>query len=44
MHYLVKWKGYPTSENSWELKENIHVEEVIKEFHEKDFKHNETRR
>jgi len=22
-HYLVKWKGYNTSENMWELKENL---------------------
>jgi len=22
-HYLVKWKGYNTSENTWELKENL---------------------
>ena len=22
-HYLVKWKGYDTSENTWELKENL---------------------
>ncbi len=23
-HYLVKWKEYNTSENTWELKENLH--------------------
>ena len=31
-YYLVKWKGYPTSDNSWEPQENIHVDELIKEF------------
>ena len=29
---LVKWKGYPTSDNSWEPQENIHVDELIREF------------
>jgi len=32
MHFLVKWKGYPTSDNSWEPKENLHVDELIKEY------------
>ena len=32
MHYLVKWKGNPTSDNSWEPRENIHADELIKEF------------
>ena len=31
-YYLVKWKGYPTSDNSWEPRENIHVDELIREF------------
>ncbi len=22
-HYLIKWKEYNTSENTWELKENL---------------------
>ena len=35
MHYLVKWKGYPTSDNSWEPRENIHVDELIEEFQER---------
>ena len=32
MHYLVKWKGYPMSDNSWEPKENISADDLIKEF------------
>ncbi len=35
MHFLVKWKGYPTSDNSWELKENLHVNELIAEYNKK---------
>ena len=31
-YYLVKWKGYPMSDNSWEPWENIHADELIKEF------------
>ena len=34
-YYLVKWKGYPTSDNSWEPWENIHADELIKEFQER---------
>ena len=29
MHFLVKWKGYPTSDNSWEPQENLHADELI---------------
>ena len=38
MHYLVKWKGYPVSDNSWEPKENIHAEALIKEFEKRSSK------
>ena len=31
-HYLVKWKGYPTSDNSWEPERNLNAKEIIAEF------------
>ena len=31
-HYLVKWKGYPTSDNSWEPEKNLNAEELITKF------------
>ncbi len=41
MHFLVKWKGYPTSDNSWEPKENLHADELIAEYNKK--KQNQTK-
>src|SRR6266702_3435109 len=35
MHYLVKWKGYPTSDNSWEPRENLHADRLIAEYNKK---------
>ena len=31
MKYLIKWKGYPTSDNSWVKEEDIHMPELIVE-------------
>ena len=36
MHFLVKRKGYPTSDNSWEPQENLHADELIAEFYKKN--------
>jgi hypothetical protein len=43
MHFLVKWKGYPMSDNSWEPKENLHADELITEFQKKSPKPNRTK-
>ncbi|CAD26164.1 CHROMOBOX PROTEIN [Encephalitozoon cuniculi GB-M1] len=32
--YLVKWEGYPDSENTWEDEKNIFSKELIKEYEE----------
>ena len=32
MCYLVKWKGYPTSDNSWEPEKNLNVDKLIAKF------------
>ena len=31
--YLVSWKGYPGSDNSWVSKDDLHASELLQEFH-----------
>ncbi|XP_056130615.1 histone-lysine N-methyltransferase SUV39H1-like [Lampris incognitus] len=31
--YLVKWKGYPESDNTWEPKRNLKCTKLMKQFH-----------
>ena len=34
LQYLVKWKGYPDSENQWVNKADIHADEAIAEYND----------
>ena len=35
--YLVKWKGYPTSENTWEPKEHlVNCQKALREFYQRE--------
>jgi Chromo (CHRromatin Organisation MOdifier) domain len=33
LQYLIKWKEYSTAENSWELVEDVHAPELLKELY-----------
>ena len=32
LQYLVKWQGYLSSDNTWELAENLHADELVQEY------------
>jgi transposase InsO family protein len=32
--YLIKWKGYPSSENSWVKAKDLHAPELLKDYHD----------
>ena len=36
IHYLIKWKGYPVSDNSWEPAASVHTPQLIAEFEERN--------
>ena len=33
LQYLLKWKGYPESNNTWEPTEQLHAPQLLKEYH-----------
>jgi Chromo (CHRromatin Organisation MOdifier) domain len=33
LQYLIKWKGYPESDNTWEPSNQVHAPELIREYH-----------
>src|SRR5712672_1696558 len=35
VQYLIKWKGYPHSDNTWEPSENVHADDLIRAYHKK---------
>jgi hypothetical protein len=35
LQYLIKWKGYPESDNTWEPASQIHAPDILKAYHRK---------
>jgi len=33
LQYLLKWKGYSESDNTWEPAEQLHAPQLLKEYH-----------
>src|SRR5487761_1272670 len=33
LQYLLKWKGYPESDNTWEPADQIHAPDLVKAYH-----------
>ena len=33
LQYLLKWKGYPESDNTWEPADQVHAPDLIKAYH-----------
>src|SRR6266436_3675674 len=33
LQYLIKWKGYPESDNSWEPSDQVHAPDLVKYYH-----------
>jgi hypothetical protein len=38
LQYLVKWQGYPESDNKWEPTDNIHAPNLLRSYHQKHIK------
>ena len=35
LQYLIKWKGYPESENTWESTTDVHAPDLVKQYHKR---------
>src|SRR5712671_7832429 len=35
LQYLIRWKGYPSSDNTWEPVDNVHAPEIVKQYHQR---------
>jgi hypothetical protein len=33
LQYLIKWKGYPESDNTWEVAGDVHAPDLVKAYH-----------
>src|SRR6266403_4458882 len=33
LQYLIKWKGYPESDNTWEPADQVHASDLVKRYH-----------
>src|SRR5579864_5890903 len=35
LQYLIKWKGYPESDNTWEWESQVHTPDLVRSYHKK---------
>jgi len=35
LQYLIKWKGYPSSDNTWEAAQDVHADDLVKKYHQR---------
>jgi len=33
LQYLIKWKSYPSSDNTWEAADDVHTDDLLKNYH-----------
>jgi hypothetical protein len=44
LHYLIKWKGYPDSDNTWEPASQVHAPELVHQYQQNQTKETDKRR